>query len=76
MLGPMLEEYFGHALLISRGGFATFFTHPISGTIFTFIGLFLLCNLVTFFAASRGKSTLMHRSTAVALDAPAEKDDP
>ncbi|OYY57515.1 MAG: hypothetical protein B7Y55_04435 [Polynucleobacter sp. 35-46-207] len=30
VLGPMMEEYFRRALLLSRGDFSTFFTRPLS----------------------------------------------
>src|SRR5690349_88606 len=41
ILGPMLEENFRRALLLSRGSFGTFFTRPISGTLMGLIGLFI-----------------------------------
>jgi len=53
ILGPMLEEYFRRALLLSRGSFATFVTHPVSGTIFAFIGAFLLYKLAATLASAR-----------------------
>jgi TctA family transporter len=60
ILGPMLEEYFRRALLLSRGSFTTFFTHPVSGTIFIFIGIVLFYHLAVAFAClRRSKSTLL-----------------
>ncbi|KPF69536.1 hypothetical protein IP84_05930 [beta proteobacterium AAP99] len=41
ILGPMLEENFRRALLLSHGSFATFFTRPISGSLFALMGAFL-----------------------------------
>jgi len=53
ILGPMLEENFRRALLLSRGSFATFVTRPISGTLFALIGLFVLWQIVAFFLEAR-----------------------
>ena len=33
VLGPMMEEHFRRALMLSRGDFSTFVTRPISGTV-------------------------------------------
>ena len=41
ILGPMLEENFRRAMLLSRGSFATFVTRPISGTLVGLIALFV-----------------------------------
>jgi TctA family transporter len=49
ILGPMLEENFRRALLLSRGSFATFVTRPISGTLFGLIALFVVWQLIAFF---------------------------
>ncbi len=53
ILGPMLEENFRRALLISRGSFSTFFTHPISGTLMGLIGVFIAWQIASFFLARR-----------------------
>ena len=53
ILGPMLEENFRRALLLSRGSFVTFFTRPISGTLLGLIGLFIAWQTVAFFANAR-----------------------
>ena len=53
ILGPMLEENFRRALLLSRGSFATFVTRPISATFFSIIAIFILWQLVTFFLQAR-----------------------
>lgn len=42
ILGPMLEENFRRALLISGGSFTPFITRPISGTLFVLIAGFFL----------------------------------
>jgi len=54
ILGPMLEENFRRALLLSRGSFTSFFTRPISGTLLSLIIVFIVWQLVAFFR-SRGK---------------------
>ncbi len=48
ILGPMLEENFRRALLLSRGSFTIFVTRPISGTLFGLIALIAILSLVTF----------------------------
>jgi putative tricarboxylic transport membrane protein len=53
ILGPMLEENFRRALLLSRGSFATFFTRPISGTLMALIGVFIAWQLLSFFLKAR-----------------------
>src|SRR5258706_4488569 len=42
ILGPMLEENFRRAMLISRGSFSVFIDRPISGTLVGLIALFIL----------------------------------
>src|SRR6185437_6709974 len=41
ILGPMLEENFRRALLISRGSFNIFVTRPISATLLAIIAAFV-----------------------------------
>jgi TctA family transporter len=41
ILGPMLEENFRRAMLLSRGSFNIFVTRPISGTLLALIGVFM-----------------------------------
>ena len=55
ILGPMLEENFRRALLLSRGSFTAFFTRPISGTLLGLIGLFILTQVAAFFLQARRK---------------------
>ena len=52
ILGPMLEENFRRAMVISRGSFTTFIDRPISGTLVTLIGLMIVTQIVF---AIRGK---------------------
>jgi TctA family transporter len=53
ILGPMLEENFRRALLISRGSFAAFFLRPISGTLLALIGIFVAWQVAAFFLKLR-----------------------
>jgi TctA family transporter len=53
ILGPMLEEYFRRALLISRGSFTIFFNRPIAGSLMALIGVFLVWQMIAFMRASR-----------------------
>jgi putative tricarboxylic transport membrane protein len=53
ILGPMLEENFRRALLLSRGNFTAFFTRPISGTLLGFIGVFIAWQMTAFFLQAR-----------------------
>lgn len=48
ILGPMLEENFRRAMLLSRGEFSGFVTRPISGTLLTVIGALIVWQLVSF----------------------------
>ena len=49
ILGPMLEENFRRALLLSRGSFAIFVTRPISGTLIGLIAVFIVWQVICFF---------------------------
>ncbi|HEY5580294.1 MAG TPA: tripartite tricarboxylate transporter permease [Rhodoferax sp.] len=53
ILGPMLEENFRRAMLLSRGSFSAFITRPISATLLGLIALFIAWQLVAFFYQSR-----------------------
>jgi putative tricarboxylic transport membrane protein len=53
ILGPMLEENFRRALLLSRGSFLTFVNRPISGTLIGLIAVFVIWQLVAFFRQPR-----------------------
>ena len=47
ILGPMLEENFRRAMLLSRGHFGAFFMRPISGTLLVLIGVFIVWQMVS-----------------------------
>ena len=53
ILGPMLEEYFRRALMISRGDFSSFLYRPISGTLLALIAVFILWQLIAFFTQQK-----------------------
>ena len=53
ILGPMLEEYFRRALLLSRGSFYTFVSRPISGSLLALIAVFISWQLINFYAGVR-----------------------
>ena len=50
ILGPMLEENFRRAMLLSRGSFGVFVTRPISCTLFALMAAFILWQLRVFYA--------------------------
>jgi putative tricarboxylic transport membrane protein len=60
ILGPMLEENFRRALLLSRGSFTSFFTRPISGTLLGLIGIFIVWQVAAFFVQAR-RTTAHHQ---------------
>ena len=53
ILGPMLEENFRRALLLSRGNFATFVTRPISATLVAVMAAFLLWQVIAYVRQTR-----------------------
>jgi TctA family transporter len=53
ILGPMLEENFRRALLLSHGQLSAFMTRPISGTLFSLIGLFIAWQATRFLWRAR-----------------------
>src|SRR5436190_10011275 len=53
ILGPMLEENFRRAMLLSRGRFGAFMTRPISGTLLSLIGVFIAWQLISFILQAR-----------------------
>lgn len=53
ILGPMLEENFRRAMLISRGSFSPFVTRPISATLLTVITLLIAWQLFAFMMSVR-----------------------
>jgi len=58
ILGPMLEENFRRALLLSRGTFGMFFTRPISGTLMSLIGVFIVWQVLAFIIQARKRNAL------------------
>jgi TctA family transporter len=48
ILGPMLEENFRRAMLLSRGSFNVFVNRPISGTLLGVIGILVVWQVVVF----------------------------
>jgi putative tricarboxylic transport membrane protein len=63
ILGPMLEENFRRALLLSRGSFNTFFTRPISGTLLGVMAIFIVWQGAMSFLQAR-KTTAHRRQPA------------
>src|SRR4051812_8209493 len=61
ILGPMLEENFRRALLLSRGSFGTFVTRPISGTLLGLVALFIVWQFVSFILQTRAKRAEQRR---------------
>ena len=53
ILGPMLEEYFRRAMLLSRGSFMTFVNRPISATLLGVIAAFVVWQLLSFLRGRR-----------------------
>nr|WP_024306350.1 tripartite tricarboxylate transporter permease [Pseudomonas sp. P818] len=53
VLGPMMEEHFRRAMLLSRGDFMTFVERPISATVLAFTVLVLLLGLRPLLSAWR-----------------------
>jgi TctA family transporter len=68
ILGPMLEENFRRALLLSRGEFSTFVTRPISGSLIGLIVLFMGWQIVAFFwQRNKTKGSALAAATGVAM---------
>jgi TctA family transporter len=61
ILGPMLEENFRRALLLSRGSFGTFVTRPISGTLLGLVALFIVWQVVSFILQTRARRAAQKR---------------
>lgn len=70
ILGPMLEENFRRAMLLSRGDFRIFVSRPISGTLLALISAFILWQVVAFFRArNRAPVAAPHAAEAEAVTA-------
>ena len=74
ILGPMLEENFRRALLLSRGSFTTFVTRPISGTLLALIALFVLWQFFVFVRDNRKKRRAAAAAPPGATPVPASHD--
>jgi TctA family transporter len=68
ILGPMLEENFRRALLISRGSFNIFVTRPISGTLLAIIAAFVVWQIAAFVVQSRRNGAARSGIPAAAAD--------
>jgi TctA family transporter len=66
ILGPMLEENFRRALLLSRGSFGIFVTRPISGTLLGLIAIFVVWQVVSFFLQARSRNAAKAAALAAA----------
>ncbi len=64
ILGPMLEEYFRRALLLSRGSFYTFVSRPISGSLLALIAVFIIWQLISFYLGLRKQKAAQALSAA------------
>jgi len=64
ILGPMLEENFRRALLISRGSFNIFVTRPISATLLAIIAAFVAWQIAAFVVQSRRNGAARSRVPA------------
>lgn len=64
ILGPMLEENFRRQMLLSRGDFSSFMTHPISATLLTFVFVAIAWQLISFFRKGGKPAVTLHESEA------------
>jgi TctA family transporter len=58
ILGPMLEENFRRAMLLSRGTFGVFVQRPIAGTLMGLIALFIVWQFSNFVIQTRRKKRM------------------
>ena len=71
VLGPLMEEHFRRAMVLSRGDLMTFFDRPISAAIMALIGLILVWSLWS----SNGKRLTRSRVASGEEDRAQSKDD-
>ncbi|KMK67645.1 tripartite tricarboxylate transporter permease [Puniceibacterium sp. IMCC21224] len=57
VLGPLMEEHFRRAMLLSRGDFMTFFDRPISCVVMIITGMLLVWTVWSTFKARKGYRT-------------------
>jgi putative tricarboxylic transport membrane protein len=69
ILGPMLEENFRRAMLLSHGRFGTFVSRPISGTLIGLIALFVSWQIAVFILQVRKARTKQQPPMALPVDA-------
>ncbi|AKQ54862.1 membrane protein [Bordetella hinzii] len=62
ILGPMLEENFRRAMLLSRGDFSIFVSRPISGTLLAFIACIILFQFRGFFRKRKQAAALQSQT--------------
>lgn len=62
ILGPMLEENFRRAMLLSRGDFSIFVSRPISGTLLAFIAGIILFQFRGFFRKRKQAAALQSQA--------------
>ncbi|QII84666.1 tripartite tricarboxylate transporter permease [Bordetella hinzii] len=62
ILGPMLEENFRRAMLLSRGDFSIFVSRPISGTLLAFIACIILFQFRGFFRKQKQAAALQSQA--------------
>jgi len=60
VLGPMMEEHFRRAMILSRGDFSTFFTGPINGFLMSVTCLLLLWSIYSELNVSRRRKFGRH----------------
>ena len=58
VLGPLMEEHFRRAMLISRGNLMTFIERPISGTVLAVTALILIWSAWAAYAVYRRERRL------------------
>ena len=69
ILGPMMEENFRRAMLLSRGSFSPFVTRPISATLLAMIAAVLIWQLTSFVLKTRKDRIAAANSPPSVLDA-------
>jgi TctA family transporter len=65
VLGPLMEEHFRRAMLLSRGDFMTFVDRPISATVIAITVLILLWGFYSAFRRKNGQRAVAARATPV-----------
>ena len=63
ILGPMLEENFRRAMLLTRGSFVQMADRPIAGSLFALVGIFILWQIVSAILKMRKERAAMVAET-------------